>query len=261
MKLGSSNDEKAVKAQYSTSDSLNIRKAFHELYSTNSQGYGNWIVSNYEITSGDRVLELGCGNGDIWLGHDDIISRCQKLYLSDLSPGMLKAAKENLDERDNIEYSIVDIQNIPFADNDFDVIIANSMLYHVKDLEKAIHEVRRVLKDKGVFYCATLGENNFVETLAEWFKLGGESFMPNHNFTLQNGKQILDTVFAEVELRFYEDSLHITDIDDLINYLKSLNSLKTINDLPEVKIRKILSDHSENGIIDLPKEYGMFICR
>ena len=208
-----------------------------------------------------KVLELGCGTGNIWLGHEDMISRCQKLYLTDLSVGMLKAAKENLGERDNIEYLIADIQNIPFEDDCLDVVIANSMLYHAPDLEKAINEVRRVLKENSTFYCATMGENNFVERLAEWFRLSGEDFTPNHNFTMQNGEKFLRTAFKEVEPKFYKDSLHITNIDDLINYLQSLNSLKTINDLPEEKIRTILMEHSENGIIDLPKEYGMFICR
>lgn len=261
MKIGSNNNLNAVKAQYSTSDHLNIRKSFHDRYSTNRQGYGNWIVSNYEIKDGMEVLELGCGTGNFWLGQEDIVSRCKKLYLTDLSEGMLSTAKENLGERDNIGYLIADIQNIPFEDGCFDLVIANSMLYHVPDLEKALHKVRRVLKENGIFYCATMGENNFVERLAEWFRLSGEEFSPNHNFTMQNGEKILRTVFKVIEPRFYEDSLHITDIEELISYLQSLNSLKTINDLPEEKIRTILMKHSQNGIIDLPKDYGMFTCK
>lgn len=63
-----------------------------------------------------------------------------------------------------------------------------------------------------------------------------------------------------MEAKFYEDSLHITNIDDLADYLQSLVSFKAIIDLPSERIREILTRHSFNGTIELPKEYGMFVC-
>ncbi|MCR4991803.1 MAG: class I SAM-dependent methyltransferase, partial [Lachnospiraceae bacterium] len=223
--------------------------------------YGPWLVSNYEIHEGMKVLELGCGTGTLWLGHDDLIEKCDKLVLSDLSEGMLEKAKENLGVKGNVEYRIEDIQELSFDDDTFDVIIANAMLYHVPDLNKGLKEVRRVLKKGGVFYCSTLGENNFVDRLAEWFKLSGEEFNPNHNFTMQNGTEKLNVAFDDVTPLFYEDSLHITEIEDLVMYLRSLSTFKTFLDLPEQKIRDILLEHEVGGAVDLPKDYGMFICR
>ena len=261
MQIGSSNDAATVKEQYATSKGLDVRIAFHDKYSTNKLGYGPWIVSNYDIHKGMTVLELGCGTGSMWIGHDDLIARCGKLVLTDLSEGMLETAKGNLGKKDNIEYRIEDIQNLTFDDDTFDVVIANAMLYHVPDLNQGLREVRRVLKNGGVFYCATMGENNFTDILAKWFRLGGEQFNPNHNFTMQNGSAKLHASFDDVESLFYEDSLHITEIEDLVVYLRSLASFKAVLDLPEQKIRDILAEHAVNGEIDLPKEYGMFICR
>ena len=261
MKIGSSNDSEAVKAQYLTSQGLDTRIAFHEKYSTNRQGYGPWLISNYNIREGMTVLEVGCGNGSLWLGHDELIDKCGRLVLTDLSEGMLKKAKKNLGEKPDVEYRLEDIQDLSFADDTFDVVIANAMLYHVPDLSKGLHEVRRVLKNGGVFYCATLGENNFTDKLAEWFRLSGEEFKPNHNFTMQNGAEKLYAVFDDVMPFFYNDSFHITETEDLVIYLRSLVSLKSVLDLPEQKIRDILTEHATDGAIDLPKEYGMFICR
>ena len=260
VKIGSSNDAEAVKAQYATSNGLNTRIAFHDMYSTNKTGYGNWILSNYEIPEGANVLELGCGTGRMWGERDDLIAKCGVLTLTDLSEGMLSAARENVGERKNVRYALADIQHIPFEDNSFDVFIANSMLYHVPDIGRGIREVKRVLKDKGVFYCATYGEHNFSDVLAAWFELNGESFRPNHNFTLQNGKQILEGVFQCVEVKYYADSLRITNVEDLVDYLRSLVYLQAINDLPSDRIVEILTRHLHNGTIELPKEYGMFIC-
>ena len=261
MQIGSSNNTEAVKEQYKTSDGLDTRISFHEKYSTNRLGYGNWIVSNYEISEGMKVLELGCGTGSLWMGHDDIVGKLGKLVLTDLSGGMLETARKNIGDRSNTEYQVADIQDLPFEDNAFDMVIANSMLYHVPNLGKGINEVRRVLKPDGVFYCATLGENNFVEQLAEWFRLSGENFSPNHNFTMQNGGQKLRIAFSEVDAKLYRDSLHITDIDDLVNYLTSLASLKILNDIPFERLKKTIMEHAVNGVVDLPKEYGMFIAR
>ncbi len=261
MQIGSSNDPEAVKAQYAASEGLDIRRTFHDRYSTNKTGYVNWIVSNYDIREGMKVLEIGCGTGSIWTGLDGSLSKCGKLVMTDLSEGMLDAARRNLGERENVEFMTADIQDLPFEDGSFDMVIANSMLYHVPDITKGIREVRRVLKKDGVFYTATLGENNFTDCLAEWFELGGESFKPNHNFTMQNGADMLRKEFAFVTPLFYEDSLHITDIEDLVLYLRSLAPFKAVLDIPGQKIRDILEEHAVCGVIDLPKEYGMFICR
>ena len=54
------NDETAVKNQYRTADRLNTRISIHSKYSTNKQGFGNWISSQYRIREGAPVLELGC---------------------------------------------------------------------------------------------------------------------------------------------------------------------------------------------------------
>ncbi|MBR0134935.1 MAG: class I SAM-dependent methyltransferase, partial [Clostridia bacterium] len=226
MQTGSSNDPSAVKAQYASSRGLNTRLSFHERFSVNKQGYGTWLVSNYDIREGMAVLETGCGTGGIWLGQDDIMSRCSRLILSDLSPAMLETAKRKLGERANIEYRQADIQDLPFSDGAFDVVIANSMLYHVPDIEKGLGEVRRVLKEGGVFYCATYGENNFTDKLAEWFGRIGEELTPNHNFTMQNGKEKLDPFFNDITPLFYEDALHVTEPEALVEYLKSLASFK-----------------------------------
>ncbi len=261
MKMGSSNDKEAVKAQYTSSKNLDTRISFHNRYSTNKMGFGPWLISNYEMKEGMKVLELGTGTGEIWIGHDDLMAKCGKLVLSDFSEGMLETAKKNVGERANVEYKQIDVQAIPFEDSSFDIIIANMMLYHVPDINKAVSEIRRVLKDDGVFYSATYGEHNFNDIIAEWFGLIGKNYTPNHLFTLQNGGDILGKEFADIEVRRYEDSLHVTNIEDLADYLQSLKALHGIGAMERHEILKMLSLHEEEGSIHLKKEYGTFIAR
>ena len=261
MKMGSSNDKEAVKAQYASSKGLDIRINFHNMYSTNKMGFGPWLMSNYEIKEEMKVLELGTGTGDMWTGRDDLIAKCDKLVLSDFSEGMLETARKNVGEHANVEYKQIDVQNIPLEDRSFDIVIANMMLYHVPDINKAVSEIRRVLKDDGVFYCATYGEHNFNDIIAEWFGLIGENYDPNHNFTLQNGSEVLGKEFADIEARRYEDSLHVTNVNDLADYLQSLKALHGIGNMERDEILMMLSAHEEGGAIDLQKEYGTFVAR
>lgn len=254
------NDLSVVKRQYATANNLNTRILIHDKYSTNKMGFGNWIISNYKIDKGMKVLELGCGTGDMWKNRESLISRCSKLILSDFSEGMIVAAKETVGNYDNIEYKVLDIQNIPYEDGIFDIVIANMMLYHVPDIDKGLAEVRRVLKKDGSFYCATYGEHGITEYLSKILDAYGVEDNLNKNFTLQNGYNILKKLFLKVEKLEYNDSLAVTNVDDMVDYIYSLSSMTKLRNMPKHIIKEILIQNQTNGILNIPKEYGMFIA-
>ncbi len=254
------NDKKVVEKQYATSTNLNTRISIHDKYSTNKQGFGNWIFSHYEIDDGARVLELGCGTGSMWKGHDELIKKCSQLVLSDFSDAMVETTRNTVGAHPNITYRSIDIQNIPYDTATFDAVIANMMLYHVPDLPKALAEVRRVLKPNGKFYCATYGEHGIVEYLSKLLGEYGLEDNVNKNFTLQNGAEILSPVFKNVEKKIYEDSLAVTNIADLVDYIYSLSSMSSLSNVPREKIQTLLQSHMVNGVLTVPKEYGMFIA-
>lgn len=247
--------------QYRSAEKLNTRISIHEKYSRNKQGFVNWILSHYKIEKGMSVLELGCGTGNIWLGKNDLIAKCSKLILSDFSEGMLKQAKETLKNQKGIEFRIIDIQNIPFEAKSFDIVIANMMLYHVPDIQKGLSEVRRVLKGNGTFYCATYGENGMMKYIASLFKNYGINDRPNHSFTLQNGPKQLSNFFSEIQRLNYEDSLEVTNLDDIADYIYSLAGMAELRKLPRENLLSVLKEKVSNGILHIPKEYGMFISR
>lgn len=253
------NDISVVKQQYATANNLNTRISIHDKYSTNKMGFGNWIVSNYRIDKGMKVLELGCGTGDMWKNRESLIDTCSKLILSDFSEGMVATTKSNIGEYDNVEYKVLDIQAIPYEDETFDVVIANMMLYHVPDIDKGLAEVRRVLKRGGHFYCATYGEHGIMEYLSKLLSTYGVEDNINKNFTLQNGYGILNKTFSRVEKLEYIDSLAVTNIDDMVEYIYSLSSMTSLNSVPKQVIKDILMNNTTNGILNVPKEYGMFI--
>ena len=100
-----------------------------------------------------------------------------------------------------------------------------------------------------------------MEFLSQVLNAYGVEDNVNKNFTLQNGKEILEPFFSDVQRLNYEDSLAVTEIDDLIEYIYSLSSMTTLSAVPKEEIREVLAKHMENGVLRVPKEYGMFRCR
>lgn len=250
-----------IEKQYQTAKHLNTRISIHEKYSTNQQPFAEWIMSHYEITPGARILELGCGTGDMWKGKLSLLDGGSHLTLTDFSAGMLETTRKNLGDAACLDYQVVDIQDIPYANQTFDVVIANMMLYHVPDLDKGLSEVRRVLKPTGVFYCATYGENGIMAFINDALREYNISGSIGTTFTLQNGGASLGRHFAQVDRLNREDGLAITHIPDFVDYVLSLSGLSGLEHADAALLQKAFQAKSVDGVLSVPKEYGMFVCR
>ena len=89
------------------------------------------------------------------------------------------------------------------------------------------------------------------------FREGGGGLV----FTLQNGGEKLKAVFGNVQRFLYEDALEVTDVNDLVDYIRSLTGMSDLQKLPEETIRSVLMQNMIDGVLRIPKEYGMFIAR
>ena len=257
-------EKTSVEKQYATADNLALRIAFQQRFSQNQYGFGPWLMDRYDFPPNARVLEIGCGTGVMWKGKQALIDSFSSIILTDFSEGMLAEAKKSLASISGVAFRQADIQELPFADDSFDFVIANMMLYHVPDKEKAVREVRRVLKKGGVFACATYGEEGLPSYMGRLLQ-GVVSFRPlNNTFTLQNGEDILKTAFENVEKREYPDEFLVDDADAVIGYLMSMTGMITADsgEFPAEKVRSILQEKiGRGGALHIPKQYGTFICR
>lgn len=254
------NNSRVVREQYNTADNLNTRISIHEKYSVNKQGFNNWIFSNYDISPNMEILELGCGTGELWKSKLPLSINGVKIILTDFSEGMVSAVRENFKDCANVSYDTVNIENIPYEDGRFDRVVANMMLYHVPDIDRGLSEVKQVMADDGYFYCATYGENGIIPYIAGLLKEYGVTDNANCNFTLQNGESILRKYFSYVKRLDYEDALAVTDIDDILDYIYSMSGILSVARLDRSTVKEVLEKNMENGVLKIPKEYGMFIC-
>lgn len=252
------NDPKAVEKQYANANGLNARILLHQKYSVATENYDDWIAKHYRILPDEKVLEVGCGTGSIWRNAQRYLPESASLILTDLSAGMLEAARAAVPARQNILYEQADLQKLPYADHIFDLVIANMMLYHVPDLDKALGEAARVLKPDGRLICATSGENSVGSWLVETLGAGDARKL---SFTLQNGEKQLRKFFGCVETDRRQDALRVTNVDDLAAYVLSMTSFSFVREWPYDLLKVRLTQQMVDGVITIPKENGLFQCR
>lgn len=258
------NQVENVKQQFSDDKNLTTRINFYKKYSTNKLGFTLWLFDKYSFRENTFILELGCGNGGQWEGKIERLPKGCKLVLSDFSDGMLNAVKEKHSPlHENVYFQKIDIQSIPFGDESFDVVIANHMLFHVPDLDKALSEVQRVLKIGGCFYSATDGNGGmrpFLHNSIKKFDPESKAFTENIPFNLQNGSEILKRYFSFVERFDYENVLAITEPQDLMEWLKSTNSISGYSEENFANLYEYFEAiRIKDGAINIPRETGLFV--
>jgi len=97
-----------------------------------------------------RVLDGGTGAGDLSLALAEVTSQDFSLDAFDISPDMLKEADRRFKSRGiNAKVHLADAANLPFGDNQFDVVMTAHMLEHMADPRQALSELVRVLKPGG----------------------------------------------------------------------------------------------------------------
>ena len=104
------------------------------------------------VRAGQRVLDLASGTGDLAARFAGLVGPGGRVVMSDINNAMLSNGRDrmlNLGHAGNIQYVQVNAEAIPFADNSFDCISIAFGLRNVTDKEKALREMRRVLKPGG----------------------------------------------------------------------------------------------------------------
>ena len=113
------------------------------------------------------VLELATGTGLI---AKHIVRYADHIEATDASQEMIEQAKQGVKSA-KLYFSVQDMFHLPYADQSFDVVIVVNALHIVPEPEKALSEIRRVLKDDGVLVAPTFtpADNAFFGKVKAFF--------------------------------------------------------------------------------------------
>src|SRR5215216_7809518 len=116
--------------------------------------YAIEVSNRIDPSSVAVALELASGTGRVTNHLRNVIPSSAKLIASDISDNMLAVAKEKLKEK-NIEWQIIDAQQLPFEDNSMDLVVCCFGYMFVPVKERAFAEAFRVLRPGGMLISTT----------------------------------------------------------------------------------------------------------
>jgi SAM-dependent methyltransferase len=248
-------DPEFVRRQYHTTGNLNARQALHDRFSASDVTWHDWTFSTLGVTPHCRVLDIGCGTGQLWsrgrLGKASNFG----LFLADNSAAMLSQARDAVKHAHFVRASANDL---PFEDNAFDKLVASHMLYHVPEVDAAVREFRRVLRTSGRLFVATNGCKHLHQLWALLAEHGVQAPQPGHGLGFESGAELLSRYFLDVKTHRFEDHLVVTEVEPLVDYVKSLRRA------PDGVVARVAS-HIEHridldGAFLLSKDTGILVA-
>jgi len=116
------------------------------------------------------ILDAGCGTGFCTRILNKTFSKAKVIGV-DIAEGMIEQAISQNGFFNKIDYQLGDVEQLPFANNSFDLVFSNLTVQWVKDQSQTFVELNRVLKPGGLIIFSTLGPDTLIELKISWLKV------------------------------------------------------------------------------------------
>ena len=273
--------------EYATDERLALRIRTHQRYTQPQVDWAEWVLAHVAAFRPKGrpllVLDVGCGSGLYLEPVCDRLTSDDHLWSLDLSLGMLRdLASRSLPE--NITLVNADVLSLPLPDTCYDVVLANHMLYEIEPIDRALVEIKRVLRPGGCLVAATNSRHSmqafFSEMMAASRALGYAIEIPpapaQTRFTLENGRSWLAPHFPRLERHVLKSCL-VFPIANLAANLAAKPAVAYVNSLQnaygprlpqglswEALIERVASQIAAKiamqGAYRVPKTVGAFVA-
>ncbi len=175
--------------------------------------YARDLAARIDVPAGGAVLELACGTGIVTRHLRERLPAGVRLVATDLNQAMIDHAQSRLVGVPGIEWRVVDAQELPFGDREFDAVVMQFGLMFLPEKDRFAREAERVLKPGGLL------------ALNVW------DTMELNPFSLV-GHETAGAMFPDDPPQFYRVPFGFTDPD-------ALRALLVSNGFKDVKIERV----------------------
>ncbi|MCR5737291.1 MAG: MerR family transcriptional regulator [Eubacterium sp.] len=265
--------------QYAGTKKLEARINIHQ-YSTAKVEWFDYLFKQCDVKEGMAILDIGCGNGQLWIKEKDALPKNLKVVLVDNSKAMIDSARSLLEtemdlfEKKQIQFSYLVGDATKLGELEalrgrrFQRIFANHMLYHIEDSERKnfFITVKEMLEEDGKLIASTIGEDHMKELWELAIQYDDSVKVPGwfaKGFSLENGKGQLEEVFSKVERHSHDDNLLVPDWRSIYDYMCSLpGGIETVMK----KRKKECEEFLRNKVTDqtpffITKRTGVFVAK
>ncbi|QPC83940.1 class I SAM-dependent methyltransferase [Phototrophicus methaneseepsis] len=240
--------------------------------------YVHWTLNLIPNWSGSTVLDAGGGWGRyLWSLIDQGQIDVKDAVLTDISEGMLLTSQEEARQRAIIlKTTVCNIESLPFAQQKFNIVMANKVLYHVADRLRGVRELARVLKPDGTLLATTNSDKITATVVALHYQAldrMGIAYEPEPSspFSMENGADLLATQFRTVKAFYYEDEALIYNAAEMRATYNTIGRYRNVlarhdiaeavkQALPEVVEQLAQAIIDRDGVLRSPSLMGAFVC-
>jgi SAM-dependent methyltransferase len=202
-------DPELVREEYASEAGLLARRSIYD----NRTGPDPRDVLWDELVAAeaDHVLEVGPGPGEL---SERMLAElgCEVVAL-DVSERMVELCRAR-----GVDARVGDLQELPFLDGAFDLVVAAWVLFHVEDRDRGLAEIARVLGSGGRLVAVTNSEHHLSEARA----LVGVSRVGQVSFSRENGEEALRCHFRHVRRIDVDGTVTFADREALQAYVRAL---------------------------------------
>lgn len=125
--------------------------------------FGRRSVTRLGLAAGERVLDVCCGSGASAIPAAEIVGSEGAVVGVDLAENLLELARAKANQRGltNIHFQSGDLMHLPFEDESFDTAVCVFGIFFVPDMEAALRELKRVVRNGGRVAITTWGPRFF----------------------------------------------------------------------------------------------------
>lgn len=164
------------------------------------------LLSFVDIKPGHFMLEIGCGNGSVSKHIYDKYNL--NVTGTDIDEDQIEFAKNSIKDLKNIAFFFADATDLPFKDENFDIVLSINVLHHIYNWIDALKEINRVLKKSGYLILADMFFNKFGQRMSRLYSKkaygittmeGLNSFITDHNYSVLKSEVSKSIMWNNIE--------------------------------------------------------------
>lgn len=168
------------------------------------------LLSYVNLKNQTNFLEVGCGSGAV---SKHVAGRYPlEVVGTDIDVDQIRLAQQNTVDLKNLRFFEADATNLPFVDNEFDLVLSFGVMHHIPQWSDALEEICRVLNGGGHFIYWDLVYRGFSVRLARLFQSRyGATTLSEINEILERNRLAIvhsslkkSTMFDEYEAVYYK---------------------------------------------------------
>lgn len=229
------------------------------------RGASDFLLQKLIIDPGMRVLDVGCGPGDITSHIAELVGEKGSVVGIDPSKERISLANKRERARENLSFQVGSAEDLSrFENESFDIVFVNSTLHWVQDQPMAIKEFARVLKPRGQIGIS--GGSGDYYTHQERIKAEVLSREPYAKYPEESPPRFLkrnelETLLHNAGIFNVEFAINkivklARDADEMIDWLDTSSSGKTYGGIP-LPMRKLAREEMKDEWAKLATDEGI----